>query len=274
MSKITFNDIYEQAVRNFKPSPLTNQVRHINHTQEQLNMLFNGYLPYYNALGHSFQDQVEALRAEVGASFQLVEIKYLKWAQGSDASPAGIHRRLYGNMLCAAINVAQYKFVLRQLMRRTFGVHQDSIVIRCLAHRELNKTLKTKLVDAASHRLTKALVLAFYSQSQRSISYNAYFNECINLVSSPEDKDALIKYLSRMIYDAVMFRKIGQKHRSDTVVGLVRAMRASEDFGTMPILADALQDADYMDTDLLNHLRNPEAVYSLGSGIFRAFGVM
>jgi hypothetical protein len=43
--------------------------------------------------------------------------------------------------------------------------------------------------------------------------------------------------------------------RTDTAVSLARQMYDSRDFGSMPILADALQDAGCDNEDVLNHCR-------------------
>jgi hypothetical protein len=45
--------------------------------------------------------------------------------------------------------------------------------------------------------------------------------------------------------------------RTSTVVALARGMYESRDFGAMPILADALQDAGCDNEDILNHCRGP-----------------
>jgi hypothetical protein len=45
--------------------------------------------------------------------------------------------------------------------------------------------------------------------------------------------------------------------RTDTAVSLARTMYESRDFGAMPILADALQDAGCDDAEILNHCRQP-----------------
>jgi hypothetical protein len=45
--------------------------------------------------------------------------------------------------------------------------------------------------------------------------------------------------------------------RTDTAVSLARGMYESRDFGAMPILADALQDAGCEDEQVLNHCREP-----------------
>ncbi len=45
--------------------------------------------------------------------------------------------------------------------------------------------------------------------------------------------------------------------RTDTVIALAKQMHESREFGAMPILADALQDAGCDSDDVLNHCRGP-----------------
>ena len=52
--------------------------------------------------------------------------------------------------------------------------------------------------------------------------------------------------------------------RTDTAVSLARGMYESRDFGAMPILADALQDAGCDNDDILNHCRDPKQVHVCG----------
>ena len=52
--------------------------------------------------------------------------------------------------------------------------------------------------------------------------------------------------------------------RTETAVLLARRMYESRDFGAMPILADALQDAGCDADDLLAHCRDPHAVHVRG----------
>jgi hypothetical protein len=52
--------------------------------------------------------------------------------------------------------------------------------------------------------------------------------------------------------------------RSDAAVSLARAMYDSRDFGNMPILADALEDAGCDSDDVLNHCRDPQQVHVRG----------
>ncbi len=51
--------------------------------------------------------------------------------------------------------------------------------------------------------------------------------------------------------------QLDRKWRTDTVLLLARAMYDSRNFGAMPILADALQDAGCDNTEILNHCRVP-----------------
>lgn len=48
---------------------------------------------------------------------------------------------------------------------------------------------------------------------------------------------------------------MSEPYRTDTVLNLCRQMRKSQDFGALPILADALQDAGYDDQAVLDAMR-------------------
>jgi hypothetical protein len=52
--------------------------------------------------------------------------------------------------------------------------------------------------------------------------------------------------------------------RTETVVALARSMYEARDFGAMPILADALQDAGCDNEDVLNHCRDTNQVHVRG----------
>jgi hypothetical protein len=52
--------------------------------------------------------------------------------------------------------------------------------------------------------------------------------------------------------------------QTDTVVSLARTMYESREFGAMPILADALQDAGCDNTDILAHCRDTAQVHVRG----------
>jgi len=52
--------------------------------------------------------------------------------------------------------------------------------------------------------------------------------------------------------------------RTSTVVALAKQMYESRDFSTMPILADALQDADCVSDDILSHCRDTRQAHVRG----------
>jgi hypothetical protein len=52
--------------------------------------------------------------------------------------------------------------------------------------------------------------------------------------------------------------------RTDTAIALARQMYESRDFGAMPILADALQDAGCDHPDILTHGRDTNQVHVRG----------
>lgn len=58
--------------------------------------------------------------------------------------------------------------------------------------------------------------------------------------------------------------KFSTSWRTDTALSLARQMYESRDFGAMPILADALQDAGCEDETILNHGRDTNATHVRG----------
>jgi hypothetical protein len=52
--------------------------------------------------------------------------------------------------------------------------------------------------------------------------------------------------------------------RTDTAVSLARQMYEAREFGAMPILADALQDAGCDTPDILDHCRDANATHVRG----------
>ncbi|MCE9561744.1 MAG: hypothetical protein K8U57_06775 [Planctomycetes bacterium] len=52
--------------------------------------------------------------------------------------------------------------------------------------------------------------------------------------------------------------------RSDTALSLAKHIYESRDFSTMPILADALQDAGCDNDDILHHCRDANGVHVRG----------
>ena len=65
-------------------------------------------------------------------------------------------------------------------------------------------------------------------------------------------------------------RFVPPEWRTDTVVALARQMWDARDFGAMPILADALQDAGCDRDDVLDHCRDPKARHNRGCWVLDA----
>jgi hypothetical protein len=58
--------------------------------------------------------------------------------------------------------------------------------------------------------------------------------------------------------------KFDKRWKTDTAVSLAKQMYESREFGTMPILADALQDAGCDSDDILSHCRDAKQVHVRG----------
>jgi hypothetical protein len=82
---------------------------------------------------------------------------------------------------------------------------------------------------------------------------------------TPGKAKALIADLVRDIFGNP-FRPVtfSPAWRTDTAVALARQMYESRDFGAMPILADALQDAGCDSEDILNHCRDTSLTHVRG----------
>jgi hypothetical protein len=81
----------------------------------------------------------------------------------------------------------------------------------------------------------------------------------------PADERARLVFVFRDIFGNP-FRPVAfsPAWRTDTAVTLARQMYESREFGAMPILADALQDAGCEDEHILNHCRDANATHVRG----------
>jgi ankyrin repeat protein len=101
----------------------------------------------------------------------------------------------------------------------------------------------------------------------------------VDIASSPAHNWAAVKYLISVgavpnqestlenirvmresgLWDELSIRPVtfAPQWRTDAAVALARQMYESHDFGAMPILADALQDAGCDNADILDHCRSP-----------------
>jgi hypothetical protein len=72
--------------------------------------------------------------------------------------------------------------------------------------------------------------------------------------------------LFRDVFGPLLFRPVAfsPAWRTDTALSLARVMYEAREFGAMPILADALEDAGCDSDDILSHCRDPKAAHVRG----------
>jgi hypothetical protein len=95
---------------------------------------------------------------------------------------------------------------------------------------------------------------------------NGEYVSCYSLNHSRVDE--IEQYLAHLLRDIFgnPFQPVSfsPDWRTDTAVSLARQMYDSREFGAMPILADALQDAGCDSEDILNHCRDANQVHVRG----------
>jgi hypothetical protein len=89
-------------------------------------------------------------------------------------------------------------------------------------------------------------------------------NEAITLVANHVTNAPLTPLLRDIFGNPFRPVAFDPSWRTDTAVSLARRMYESREFGAMPILADALQDAGCEDADILGHCRDPRQPHVRG----------
>lgn len=166
------------------------------------------------------------------------------------------------------INQTQMNHVARQLHLSVSKV--DLELIKSLPHTRINKKKHQKNKTKATNIMTRTLVEAYYSAFTKVHWMRLFINYRANATD-------LGFQVASLIWDAIgLGAKAGlcMQYRTSSVMALLNAMRVSEDFTYFPILADALQDTGFENDGLLAHYRDPNAMFSLGSWIFRATGML
>jgi hypothetical protein len=103
--------------------------------------------------------------------------------------------------------------------------------------------------QASERAAMRAADLAAYALSPPSV------DEHVRLVMEEREQQVLLVY--EMFGNPFRPVTFSPSWRTDTTLALARQMYDSRDFGAMPILADALQDAGCDNADLLDHCRGP-----------------
>lgn len=171
------------------------------------------------------------------------------------------------------IHAAQMKYIARDLFIWCFAdTSPNGLILQRIGHQKLNKTRYEKLSKKVRAPFARDIIHAFYNREHKP-NWWLLFRTCSAWCVAAEDEAKYVQRLAESFKDA-MSLGLEMKYRTATVLGLVRSIRESEDFSTMPILADALQDAGYDDEKVLTHYRDPNGVFTLGGWIFRATGYL
>ncbi len=209
--------------------------------------------------------QTDAFRNPCG------EITLSRWESGNLGREGFV---IGGSPYSKHLSHAQLRMVGRAAWRRLNLAGRDSVIVEALPHIKLSKSVANKLLNQVVSEPARELVYAFYNQSrqpqwwQQLRSYRGGLRDNTNL-------RMYSLFVAAYLHDALGIESPMPNHwKTTTVMSLLRNMRESEDFTIMPILADALQDAGCDSEHLLNHYRNLEASFSLGSWIFRATGMI
>lgn len=174
------------------------------------------------------------------------------------------------------IDQSQYKYIARGLFIWAFGADTpNGLILQRIGSIKLNKTRFEKLRKKVRAPFAQEILHAFYKRDAKPNWWHLLRTTsawCITLA----DEAKYGWWVVRAMLDACPPEgsppTLETRYRTDTVMQLIRRIRATEDFSAMQILADALQDAGYEREDLLKHYRDPNAVFSFGSWIFRATG--
>ncbi len=120
---------------------------------------------------------------------------------------------------------------------------------------ELNDAYRHPAKDAPWFKGLVADVLIAWDAPEEVIGYLVYsFEEWDHSKALPGQVAEIMRDVVGNPFRPVTF---SPEWRTTTAVALARRMYRSRDFGAMPVLADALQDAGCDSADILGHCRGP-----------------
>jgi hypothetical protein len=99
---------------------------------------------------------------------------------------------------------------------------------------------------------------------QRLLGFRGVFREACPSELHTENGAAVCTLFREVHHNPFRKANFAKKWRTSTGVALAKQMYESRDFGAMPILADALQDAGCDSDDILSHCRDPKQVHVRG----------
>jgi hypothetical protein len=161
--------------------------------------------------------------------------------------------------LAAALQSARDHYAPMVALARSFGMAEYNVacaalglcapfdgLVRPLGHSPNPTSPPTTNADVALMSLCNAA--AEVAGSDKPVRDRAYRAELAAQAT-------LVRCVAGNPFRPVAF---ASEWRTDTAVSLAKQMYEAREFGAMPILADALQDAGCDNEDVLNHCREPE----------------
>jgi hypothetical protein len=134
------------------------------------------------------------------------------------------------------------------------------------AHQSCESVLNTPSFIEVCRPLEAAYFASLLDPIAAATSASSLAAEAVGDVTDPDTNErhaqvALLREIFGNPFHPVVFNPAW---RTSDVVSLARQMYESRDFGAMPILADALQDAGCDNTDILNHCRDTSLTHVRG----------
>lgn len=169
---------------------------------------------------------------------------------------------------------AQLRLVMRHIYRHLFPGLRSAPIIEGLPYVELNQKALRKIVASSAPPFVRELFYAFYNENRmpqwwhelRQLNYH---------LANADSTELYAQYVAKCLYDAMdKGEAFKREWKTSTVMAMIDGMHKNESFGDMPVLADALGDAGCDNQELLDHMRDPNAEFTLGSWLFRVCGRM
>jgi hypothetical protein len=147
-------------------------------------------------------------------------------------------------------------------MRAAHGI-EDALVARVACARAVSTALRLKLqadelADAAASAKNKRLELAKAEEIVRRTQEQDDNRLLDDDGADRAVRKALARFLHELVGDPFSDYRFEATWRTDTVTNLARTIESERAFDRMPILADALLDADCDSEAVLRHLRGTE----------------
>lgn len=170
------------------------------------------------------------------------------------------------------ITPRQQAMLGRHLWRWIFPANPDRVMMEGLPYVKLNQKQVRRMTKLMGQAPMIDIVYGFYNERK----YFNWWEGCrllVRCLQTPTCTERFATFVARIIHDAAGFAdKIKPEWKTSTVKAILDTIFFTEEFGSMPILADALEDAGCDHERLLAHLRDPASEFTLASWIFQQFG--